>query len=528
MTHRPTLIGWLLGMWLSAVVGMASPPPPAAADAIELRRVGTITGVDHQRFRAVEFEVPTGIDRIDIDFSHDGQGVRTVVDLALYDETGFRGASGSNKTSLTIGAVDATPSYLPGPIRSGVWRLVMGFPNVRATVGLPGRGMPPTNYEVRIRLHRRGYELPESAFVAGALRGEARWYRGDFHAHTAHSDGSCESRTGRRVPCPIFKTLLAVDREALDFIAITDHNTNAHYNGLRELQAYFDQVLIIPGMEMTTFGGHANVLGIDQWPAFLKPDSSALDIAAVFSEARRRRGLVIVNHPGLPANEDCMGCGWSGQTGWGEVDAVEVVNGGSLLRFASAEGPFSALEYWQRLLDRGVRVTAIAGSDSHDPAAAADRQVPLGRPRSVVYATQLSQRALFSSVREGRAFVDVDGTQTRHVDLNVITARQNVAMGGSVQLASETDFSLEVATRDVLGQQLIVTIGDSIRGRIVQSHAISNAVMTLPFKTSGCERWLRADVRELVTGRLLLISNPIYFVTDMKSQPTCKGPAGKP
>lgn len=124
--------------------------------------------------------------------------------------------------------------------------------------------------------------------------------------------------------------------------------------------------------------------------------------------------------------------------------------------------------------------------------------------------------------------MDVDGTQTRHVDLNVITARQNVAMGGSVQLASETDFSLEVATRDVLGQQLIVTIGDSIRGRIVQSHAISNAVMTLPLKTSGCERWLRADVREPVTGRLLLISNPIYFVTDMKSQPTCKGPAGKP
>ena len=526
--YRPTLIGWLFGMWLSAVVGIASSPPPAAADAIELRRVGTITGVDHQRFRAVEFEVPTGIDRIDIDFSHDGQGVRTVVDLALYDEAGFRGASGSNKTALTIGAVDATPSYLPGLIRSGMWRLVMGFPNVRATVGLPGRGMPPTNYEVRIRLHRQGHVLPESAFVAGALRGEARWYRGDFHAHTAHSDGSCESRTGRRVPCPIFKTLLAVDREALDFIAITDHNTNAHYNGLRELQAYFDQLLIIPGMEMTTFGGHANVLGIDQWPAFLKPDSSAVDIAAVFSETRRRRGLVIVNHPGLPANEDCMGCGWSGQAGWGEVDAVEVVNGGSLLRFASAEGPFSALEYWQRLLDRGVRVTALAGSDSHDPAAAADRQVPVGRPRSVVYASQLSQRALFSSVREGRAFVDVDGTQTRHVDLNVISATQNVAMGGVVQLAPETDFSLDVATRDVLGQQLIVTIGDSSRGRVVQSLAISSATMTIPLKTSGCERWLRADVREPATGRLLLISNPIYFVTDMKSQPTCKGPAGKP
>jgi hypothetical protein len=514
-------------MWLSAVVGTASSPPPEATDAIELRRVGTITGIDHQRFRAVEFEVPTGIDRLDVDFSHDGQGVRTVVDLALYDGEGFRGASGSNKTALTIGSVDATPSYLPGPIRSGTWRLVMGFPNVRAAVGLPGRGMPPTNYEVRIRLHRKGHALPESAFVAEALRREAGWYRGDFHAHTAHSDGTCESRKGRRVPCPMFKTLLAVDREALDFIAITDHNTNSHYNGLRELQAYFDQLLIIPGMEMTTFGGHANVLGIDQWPAFLKPDASVADVAAVFSETRRRRGLVIVNHPGLPSNEDCMGCGWSGQAGWNAVDAVEIVNGGSLLRFASAEGPYSALEYWQRLLDLGVRVTAIAGSDSHDPAATADRQVPVGRPRTVVYAPQLSQRALFTSVREARAFVDVDGTQSRHIDLSVVTATQNVVMGGSVELAPKTDFSLEVATRDVLGQQLIVTIGDLTRGRVAHSNMISSDVMAIKFKTTGCERWLRADVREAVTGRLLLISNPIYFATGSNSQPACNSPAEK-
>ena len=526
--RRPTLLGWLGGLWLSAVAGIASPLLPEQTDTTEIRRVGTITGTDHQRFREVAFDVPAGIDRLDIDFSHDGQGVRTVVDLAVYDESGFRGASGSNKTALTIGAVDATPSYRPGPIRAGTWRIVMGFPNVRAMVGLPGRGLPPTNYEMLIRFHRKGHALPESAFVAGPIRPESAWYRGDFHSHTAHSDGSCDSRSGRRVPCPIFKTLLAADREALDFIAVTDHNTNAHYNGLRELQAYFDRVLIVPGMELTTFGGHANVLGIDQWPEFLKADSSAADIAAVFSETRRRRGLVIVNHPGLPANEDCMGCGWSGQAAWNEVDAVEVVNGGSLLRFASAEGPFSALEYWQRLLDRGIRVAAIAGSDSHDPAAAADRQVPVGRPRSVVYATQLSQRAIFSSVRDGRVFVDVDGTQTRHLDLSIAAAGEKVVMGGSVKLLPNASYSVDVSTRDVLGQQLIVTIGDAKRGRIVHASEISSDAVSVGFQATGCERWLRADVRDSTSGRLLLISNPIYFDVDTKTQRTCKDVAAKP
>ena len=38
----------------------------------------------------------------------------------------------------------------------------------------------------------------------------------------------------------------------LDFIAITDHNADSQNDALRELQPYFDRVLLIPGREMTT------------------------------------------------------------------------------------------------------------------------------------------------------------------------------------------------------------------------------------------------------------------------------------
>jgi len=35
-------------------------------------------------------------------------------------------------------------------------------------------------------------------------------------------------------------------RRGLDFIAITDHNATSQYNPMRELQPYFDKLLLIP------------------------------------------------------------------------------------------------------------------------------------------------------------------------------------------------------------------------------------------------------------------------------------------
>ena len=79
--------------------------------------------------------------------------------------------------------------------------------------------------------------------------------------HDAHSDGSCLSQSGKKVPCPLYKTVETAAARGLDFIAISDHNTTSHYNDMRELQPYFDRLLLIPAREITTFQGHANVYG---------------------------------------------------------------------------------------------------------------------------------------------------------------------------------------------------------------------------------------------------------------------------
>ncbi len=54
----------------------------------------------------------------------------------------------------------------------------------------------------------------------------------------------------------------------LDFIAVTDHNTQSHYDAERELQPYFDNILLLPGREITTYQGHANLLGTTSFVDF--------------------------------------------------------------------------------------------------------------------------------------------------------------------------------------------------------------------------------------------------------------------
>jgi hypothetical protein len=76
-----------------------------------------------------------------------------------------------------------------------------------------------THYRAEVRFNAGG---EDSSFTADPLESGTRWYRGDLHMHTAHSDGSCSSQNGRMVPCSLFLTAQAAMARGLDFIATTD------------------------------------------------------------------------------------------------------------------------------------------------------------------------------------------------------------------------------------------------------------------------------------------------------------------
>ena len=65
----------------------------------------------------------------------------------------------------------------------------------------------------------------------------------------------------------------------------------------------------------------------------------------------------------------------------------------------TVEGPTAGLPFWHSRLNEGHRITAIGGSDDH--AARSDRG-RVGRPTTVVWASDLSESALLDGVRAGR------------------------------------------------------------------------------------------------------------------------------
>ena len=480
---------------------------PAFADAPlrELVVEGSVTRDDHQTYILREFEVPSGTQGITLDFEHDGEKDRTVIDLGLMDTEGFRGWTGSNKSRIEISAFDSTPGYRNGPVSAGTWTLFLGVPNVREGV--------ETRYKARIRLHEK-YDLAGALLPGGEpLETGARWYRGDLHTHTGHSDGYCLSEKGASIPCPVHLTVEAGVAAGLDFLAITDHNTLSHHQTLRELQPHYDRVLLLPGREITTFFGHANLIGAPDHIDHRIGPTTDRSVADLLDDVHDQGGLFSINHPALPSGEACMGCGWRlGDVDFRRVDAIEVINGGSSKYFQGTPEAEKGIEYWQAILDRGIRITAVGGSDNHDPKLSRDdRQAPVGVPTTVVYADNLSMEAIFAGIRSGRVFVDLSGNADRGIDFRATSGEATTDMGGVLSVGGGAAVTVEIR---VLGGEP----GDTIelvsrngkRPGLERLQIVSDEIRTLQFTSDGSYDWVRANLRD-ADGRLLLLTNPVYL-----------------
>ncbi|WP_293387924.1 CehA/McbA family metallohydrolase [Phenylobacterium sp. RIFCSPHIGHO2_01_FULL_69_31] len=441
---------------------------PAAAETLTL--TGVMTGADHQTYREVPFKVPPGTASVTVEFAYTGKDQKSVIDLGIRDPQRLRGWSGGNKARFTLTETWATPSYLPGPLPAGEWKLILGVPNLRKD----GRA----DYTATITLDRSPVF---HGFAEAPLKTGPGWYRGDLHMHTQHSDGSCGSRTGKRIPCPLFRTLEAATARGLDFVAVTEHNTTAHFQDLAELQPYYDDLLLIPGREITTFHGHANVFGVTAPLDFQLGGQRAPDLSRILDQVEAAKGLISINHPGLPSGEVCMGCGWTAKTDFARIPAIEAING------VNSEGPLSGIAFWEARLNAGFRITAVGGSDNHDADLPPARGV--GTPTTVVWAENLSQDAILDGIRQGRTFVDVQGTRDRLLDVRAeggaLSVRVAKAAGGRLMFAGSAAAGLSDAAP--LGEDTSRT-----------------------FDLAGRKGWLRVDVRG-PDGKLWLLGNPVYL-----------------
>lgn len=474
-----------LGFAVSGLFAVSQPAPTLVLQ-------GMLTRADYQTYRLLPFRVPPGTRRVTVELRYTGHKQHTVIDLACFDESRFRGSSGG-KSQFTISATDATPSYLPGPIHPGIWKVMLAVPNIR-------RGVT-SHYQVKIWLARSEHADAGLPLVAPVLRDAAGWYKGDLHMHTANSDGSCRSLSGTPVPCPVFVTAQAAARRGLDFIAITDHNTSSTYNAERELQPWFDTVLFLHGREITTFFGHANVFGTERFIDY-RVGYQGRTINDVIADTHRNGALFSINHPADPSGEACMGCGWTApHTGFRHVDAIEVING------TQAEGPRSGIPFWQAQLNQGHRITAIGGSDTHRPDQPPPQQ---GTPTTVVYARQLSEAAILDGIRAGHVYLKVAGPQGPDLFLTAEADGHAYQMGDGIHLRRGDELTLQIRAEAAAGDRLELVQDAEGQARLDQPQLHSaHAVRTLHLTADGQRHWYRVNLRD-ASGKLVALTNPVY------------------
>ncbi len=440
----------------------------------------TLTAGDCKQNIPFEVQVPPGTTHFQVHFSFTPQMVdriRNLLTLTIFDPSGWRGEGhrGGNRQEVMIAQDQATPGYRTGPVSAGIWQVV-----VNSHMIMPGP-------DCQMQLAVSGTDAPAGgsppAWTPGrtAARGPG-WYRGDLHAHTIHSDAAWD------VP-----DLVAFSRaQHLDFAMLSDHNT---VSGLPQMDAArADDLLTIGGMELTTFWGHALVLGLRDWIDWrVSPGERMME--DIENEAVQRGGLFIIAHPRADGDPKCTGCDWLyPQMMPGTARVVEVWNEDWLSESNNEDG----LKLAYAWLNQGYRLALTAGSDNHG-GHAIRRKFGF----NVVYADDLTELDILQAVRAGHLYLSAGPTLVMEATAGGVRVR----MGDCLKTSAHHPVKLNVRWDTCPANAQLEWIVDG-EARDCFS-AQPDGTHTWELKDDNAH-WSLVTLRDM-QGKMLALTNPIYL-----------------
>jgi hypothetical protein len=247
--------------------------------------------------------------------------------------------------------------------------LLPGTYRVRATRG-PEYGMDETTVTVR---------AGDTAAVALRLRREVAtpgWVAVDTHVHTRELSGHGDATVAERA--------VTLAGEGIELAIATEHNRSATYTAALAATGTAAYVTAVAGNEVTTPRGHFNVFPANEAVAVLNHPHDTHGAFTPF--ARANFNAVTGASRGLART----------------FTAMEVVNSGAM-----RSDWMEPVRSWFALLNRGLPITPIGASDSHDVS-----RFIVGQGRTYVRAAdtrpgQIDVAEAVDGIRRGRVVVSL-------------------------------------------------------------------------------------------------------------------------
>ena len=398
-------------------------------------------------YYALPFAVPAGVTALTVEYAYPAEGKGLMKDLRPTN-------------TVDLGLCNEKGEFLGW---SGSARRSVTVGQYGSTPGYLACPVNPGTWQILIGAYHIEAGGADVTYKISFTEPAPRWYRGDLHVHSTASDGALSrAALGERAR-----------EEGLDFIAAADHNNYAENLRL----PYVPGVTFVPAVEWTHYKGHMNFFGVTAPFENSFIANTEEEMRALIAHARSRGAVISVNHP------KCPFCPYL----WEDdkvFDMMEIWNGPFTPRNAKA------VRWWHSLLLEGRRIPIVGGSDFHRP----KQPARLGRPVTAVYAASPAAEDLLAAIRQGSAYV------TESVTGPVL----ELSYGG-IPMGSEAAFDPYIPVTAKTDAKKVTFVTDTGEETVCAANGEAR------FSAKGARFVYAKNESALIPGRLLAITNPIYF-----------------
>jgi predicted metal-dependent phosphoesterase TrpH len=249
---------------------------------------------------------------------------------------------------------------------------------------------------------------------------EARWFKGQTHAHSTNSDGDVFPRQAVR---------WYQDHE-YRFLVVTDHNVITDVRTL-DADGNRDDFILIPGEEVTDRKYlHVNGINLKSPVTPQRAESTLVTLTSNIDAIRQAGGIAQINHPNWKRTLTCDIIAALEQ-----ASLLEVYNMDQSCNNHTAGGSPGMEDIWDCVLSKGVRLYGVASDDAHDYEGEfrADRSFP-GRGWVMVRAKELTPDAITAALAGGD-FYATGGLGITLKDIRITNTEYRL------QIEPESDFT---------------------------------------------------------------------------------------